>query len=171
MKRKPQAIWCLAVCVRARVAAFAMLAHDGTVLLTRRRFLKHALLHDRPSFAVAALRKLAAKYAVGTVVLEPGCLVDNLVSASTFRIHRLYLADAKAVILGAGRKTHATLCSHLIDRDPKLARLVRLLEGNRVSEFRPADNVQLFAVALGLASQIRAALESIDTAETLTPVP
>jgi hypothetical protein len=159
------------VCVRARVAAFAILGHDGGLIIVRRRFLKHALPPNRPSFALAVLRKLAAKYAVGTVVIEPGCLVDSYVSDVQFRIRRLRLVDAKASIFGNGRTTHATLCNELVARYPKVARLVRLLEGKRISKFRPTDNVQLLAVAIGLAAQIRSLEEALRPSETMSPAP
>ncbi len=150
--------------VAAYRSPFLLLAVlDGSAVIITEQI---ALTADTLTTArvTSELFNLARDYDIDRVVLDADWRLETPARVLGAPIELITLDEAKALLLPhEPHATHRALYEHLIERRPKLKRLVATLPmTGRVSLSVPRQQLSLLAVALGLAAEKRRLLDRED---------
>lgn len=145
----------LAICVRIRIAALAVVEDGRVVEIYRRHFQFVPKGATREKYLARAVRRVVARHAIESIVVEPGDVAERAVRLVGRDVQKLGIAEAKRRLIGLDRnRGHADLYDYLVRRDPGLARFVQVLPNGKVAASEPERfrTINLLAAGLGLAA-------------------
>lgn len=142
--------WLLAAVRRSGHLAIALVSHDK--VLEVQRF--PARGEQMEAAIKEAVAKVAREYAVFRVAVEPGSLVEVILSGENYQLLPMTLGEAASEILPESPKDQKTIFSSLVTKYPSLARHVTILRGTGAvacASDQRWRNVMLLASLVGLA--------------------
>lgn len=145
----------LAICVRIRIAALAVIEDGRVVEIYRRHFQFAPAGATREKYLAKAVRRVVSQHSINEIIVEPGDVAERAVRLVGREARRLGIAEAKRRLIGVeNNRAHADLYQYLVRRDPALARFVQMLPGGKVAASEPERfrTVNLLAAGLGLAA-------------------
>jgi len=149
MPANPLPRWLLAVCYRSGYISLAVFA-DGELVEARTTRLRDQ--RTKHTAIESLVQKFVFDYAVDSVVVEPGTILDAVVQKLDLPMIFLNLKEAKRLLLQEGEQlTHDALYKFLIREGASYRRLVNINPKNGKPITQQWRLISLLPVALGLA--------------------
>ena len=105
----------LAICIRNRVAAVALVI-GGTVERVWRRHFAFAKGRSRLDYLADLLRRLTADHAIDTVVVEPGSIAERAAKMVGLLTRIIHLDEAKATLLSILAESPVAVVDKVVDK-------------------------------------------------------
>lgn len=137
----------IAACYRSPYLVVAVMNAGDAIEVQRSRVVA---AHEIPR----VLRRLMIEYGCQTLIVEPNSHLFRIAKTLQCRVHTVAMRTAKAALVpSAKRVTNHQLCQQLVNRCPKLRRLVKIFPATgRIAMTERWRVVQLLPVALGIAA-------------------
>jgi len=141
----------LAIAVRRRIAAVALVQHGRVLAVHRRHFAFTPEGTTRASHLAGLIRRLVSADGTTTVVVEPRSTAEAAVLELGLEPHPFDVAAAQRILTGDDRSTRRVFFGRLLAEHPELTGYVRVLPTGQIAMTERWRTVNLLAAALGLA--------------------
>ena len=153
MNTKQEQGACLAVCKRGQALVVAVV-NSNDILEVKRHFPWIWAKQGRKARIRKIVANMMADYKISTIVVESNTFVYQCMKDIPI-VRPVNLSSAKRLLIpGSEKITHKDLYAHLVNKHPKLRRLVTILPTNRIAVTEKWKTVTLLSIALGLADQL-----------------